>query len=110
MNREFINEVMETAREFPWIKRIDTRSVGRIVRIRLWINDEFIDLYYNSEFGTTSYAYIENGERRFGANNMKIGWHIHPYGEIEKHEPIEHLEIKKFLNILEKELKKRKKI
>ena len=43
-------------------------------------------------------------------NNWKIGWHIHPFGETEKHIPCNPLNIKEFLKMLENELKKRERI
>lgn len=41
---------------------------------------------------------------------MRIGWHLHPFGEINEHEPCEPITIEKFLIALEDELKKRKRI
>lgn len=80
------------------------------VRIRLWIDQAFIDVYYNAEDEITSYAYIEAGRRTFGANNMRMGWHLYPFERIEEHKPIKSLSIGRFLQMLENELKKRRKI
>jgi len=108
---EFIKEVLESAEEFPWIKRIEKVEKSRVhVKLRLWLNESFVDVRYNSRTGSTSYAYIEGDKRLFGANNWKIGWHIHPYGEVKKHIPCNPLNIKEFLMMLEIELNKRGKI
>lgn len=110
MPKRFVNEVREVAKKFAWIKRINSRIVGKVARIRLWINDSFKDVYYNSELGTTSYAYVENEKRIFGANNMRIGWHLHPFGELKGHKRSESMRISEFLKILEKQLKKKGRI
>ena len=41
---------------------------------------------------------------------MRIGWHLHPFGEIERHIPTKPITIEEFLKMLEKELKKRGKL
>ena len=97
MPKRFVNEVREVAKKFVWIKRINARIVGKVARIRLWINDSFTDVYYNSELGTTSYAYVENEKRIFGANNMRIGWHLHPFGELMEYKRSEPMRISGFL-------------
>lgn len=76
----------------------------------MFINDNFVDVYYNAEDEIVSYAYIESNNRIFGANNMKIGWHWHPYDDIQKYESSKSVTIGEFLKALEKELKKRNKI
>ncbi len=108
---EFIGDVLEGARDFPWIKRVEEveRSIVH-VKLRLWLNKSFVDVRYNSRTGSTSYAYIEGKRRVFGANNWKIGWHIHPFEETEKHVPCKPLTIGDFLRILEMELRRRDKI
>ena len=110
MVEEFYKEVTEAARQFTWIKRIDSRIVGKVMRARLWLNDEFVDVYYNAQTGTTSFAYIEKGERVYGANNMRIGWHLHPFGETNLHEVSSPFSIFDFLRSLEKELRRRGRI
>jgi len=41
---------------------------------------------------------------------MRIGWHLHPFGEVERHVPTKPVTIEEFLEMLEKELKKRGKV
>lgn len=108
--REFVESVLETAGKFPWIRRTEVKSTMAWARIRLWLNNSFVDVFYRRKTQNTSYSYIEEKKRVFGANNMKIGWHIHPFGENEKHQPINHITFEEFLKALEKELKKRHKL
>ncbi|GEM_PF-3223414 len=106
----FTSDVLKAAQTFTWVKRIATAPEGKVARIRLWINESFVSIYYNAVTGTTSYAYIESNNRFFGANNMKIGWHWHPYDNIQNHVRGEPITIETFLKTLEKELRKRNKI
>ena len=108
---KFIEKVSEAVKDYDRIKRLEIHRRTEIrVWLRLFLNDEFIETFHNSETASTSYAYIEGGERVFGANNMRIGWHLHPYGNVEKHELSQPITIEDFLKKLEEELiNKRKK-
>jgi len=37
---------------------------------------------------------------------MRIGWHLHPYGNVAKHEPSRPITIEDFLKKMEEELNK----
>lgn len=108
--KEFVNEVVNVSKRFPWIKRTTIEETAVWASIRLWLNEAFVEVFYRQRTGNISYAYIERRKRIFGANNMKIGWHLHPFGRVEEHEPIEPLPFGKFLQMLEDELRKREKI
>lgn len=108
--QDFAQEVRNAARSFPWIQRIEPTIIGKIARIRLWLNQDFVDIYYNAQTGSISYAYIEQGERKFGANNMRVGWHLHPFGAVSAHQSIPPLSPQEFFQRLEEELKRYKKI
>ena len=41
------------------------------VSVRLWLNDDFVSVFHNSETGSTYFAYIEKGERVFGINGRR---------------------------------------
>ncbi len=104
---KFIENVSEAVKDYDWIKRLEIQRRTEIrVWLRLFLNDKFIETFHNSETASTSYAYIEGGERVFGANNMRIGWHLHPYGNVEKHELSQPITIEDFLKKLEEELNK----
>lgn len=110
MPREFVDEILTTAKRFPWIKDIEPKIEGKIARVRLRLKDDFVDAYYNAETQTTSYAYIEKRKRIFGANNIRINWHLHPFGKKQKHKIVRSMNIRKFLQMLESELRNRKKL
>ncbi|MGB7531962.1 MAG: hypothetical protein WA977_03145 [Halobacteriota archaeon] len=103
----FVEKVSEAVKGYDWIKRLEIHRRTEIrVWLRLFLNDEFVETFHNSVTASTSYAYIEGGERVFGANNMRIGWHLHPYGNVAKHEPSQPITIEDFLKKMEEELNK----
>ena len=54
----------------------------------------------------TNYTYIELGKRVFGADNMKIGWHIHPFEDPTRHDVTGRaVSLEEFLQTLENKLK-----
>lgn len=106
----FVKRILSASAKFDWIKSVDVKTMETRAKIRLFLNDNFVDVYYNAEDEIVSYAYIESNKRVFGANNMKIGWHWHPYDDVQKHAQGESVTIETFLKALEKELRKMDKI
>jgi hypothetical protein len=54
--REFIDSILETARSFPWIRRTEVNSTIAFTRIRLWLNNSYVDVFYRRRTQNTSYA------------------------------------------------------
>jgi len=46
---EFAEHTLTVASKFRWIKRIESKVFRNRVRVRLWLNNSFVDVYYNSE-------------------------------------------------------------
>ena len=57
----------------------------------------FIDIFYAIRTGKISFAVVEKGERVFGADNLG-GWHCHPFGKPENHEPMVEPSIEEILS------------
>lgn len=106
MPEHFLKQALQAVKPFRWIRNTEHQITGVIVRLKLFLNNEsFVSVYYNANTGSTSYAYVENNERLFGANNMRIGWHIHPWGQEERHIASEVITIEQFLKRLQTALK-----
>ena len=104
----FIQSVLKSGQARQWIRCIEHQKVGKVARLRLFLSkNRFVAIYYNAGTGSTSYAYIEGHQPLFGANNRRIGWHIHPYGQETKHVKCKPITIEEFLQLLEKELRGR---
>jgi len=60
----------------------------------------FIDVFFNTETGKTSFALIKDGRRIFGADNTR-GWHLHPFSSPESHSPCAEISFESFLQQVE---------
>lgn len=106
MPESFLTQALQAAQSLSWVTHIEHQTSGRVVRLKLFLDSEsFVAVYYNADTGSTSYALVEQGQRLFGANNMKIGWHIHPWGQEDRHIRSEPVSIEEFLKRLEKALR-----
>ena len=47
----------------------------------------FIEVFYSPRTRRISFALLKGRERIFGIDNLN-GWHRHPFGEVERHQPI----------------------
>ena len=109
---EFKEEVDAACKQFSFIKEYKIlRDMPPYLKIRLEIaQNDYVDVVYNSDTGSTSYTYISDGKRLFGANTARIGWHIHPYENEKTHKLTKPVSLEMFLRELELELKKRGKL
>ncbi|MBN2393431.1 MAG: hypothetical protein JXR84_22050 [Anaerolineae bacterium] len=55
------------------------------VRVYLVQDEMFIDVFYNVATDKTSFALIKAGQRVYGADNAKMGWHKHPFDAAQRH-------------------------
>ena len=111
MPERLIQQVLQAVQTRSWIRRVEHQMVGKVARLRLFLaDDRFVAVYYNAQTGSISYAYIEGEQRLLGANNMKIGWHIHPYGQEATHLPSQPVSIEAFLRLLERALSEQGKL
>jgi hypothetical protein len=77
-----VQQVLQAVQSRSWIRRVKHQVVGKV-----------------------------GGEQRLlGANNMKIGWHIHPYGQEVTHVPSQPVSIEAFFHLLEQALSERGKL
>ncbi len=107
MPESVVQQVLQAVKSHSWIQRVEHQIIGKVAKLRLFLaDDRFVVIYYNynAQTGSTSYAYIEGEDRLFGANNMKIGWHIHPWGEEDKHVKSKPVTVEEFLRLLHEAL------
>lgn len=69
-----------------------------VLSMRVHLEDEsFIEVFYNATTSKTAYALIVDGQRIFGKDNVKIGWHVHPWDRPAAHESCEPVTFAEFL-------------
>ena len=71
--------------DIPSVRRLTPTSIS--VRISIE-SGGFIDAFYNEQTDTTAFAFIRKGRRLYGADNTG-GWHLHPFSDPGRHEPLE---------------------
>ncbi|MFZ1708203.1 MAG: hypothetical protein WAW20_06350 [Anaerolineae bacterium] len=61
----------------------------------------FVQMFYGAKSGSLYLALIEGERRLFGIDRESGEWHLHPYGAVERHEPLpQGLEPKPLLEFL----------
>jgi len=57
-----------------------------ILKVRVHLtNGWFIEVFYNLATAKTAFALISGGKRIYGKDNAKMGWHVHPFAQPERH-------------------------
>ncbi len=103
---EFVREVINTCAFSSFVKEIEILTFDMpVIKLRAYIDKNiFIEVFYNSETGKTSFALIKNGSRVYGVDNTK-GWHMHPFKNPEEHEFCNPVSFKEFHNTIEETIK-----
>ncbi len=71
------------------------------IRVHLTIANAFINVFYNVTTHKTAFALIMGNQRIFGADNAKMGWHKHPFGEPYRHVSCAPVDFAEFLSEVE---------
>jgi len=83
---EFEEEVASACSASPIVISVSLTGSGLTwARLRAYLLDgSFLEAFYNETTGKTSYAFIKDGKRIFGADNTE-DWHWHPFEDPEVH-------------------------
>lgn len=57
----------------------------------------FIDLFYSKRTERIDFALIEEENRIYGIDNLH-GWHHHPFGKVQQHQPIDEPTLEKIFS------------
>ena len=57
------------------------------VRVHLTVSSAFISAFYNVTTDKVAFALVRKDQRLYGVDNAKMGWHRHPFGDPDRHEP-----------------------
>ncbi|MEZ4834530.1 MAG: hypothetical protein R2873_21490, partial [Caldilineaceae bacterium] len=77
---ELLGRVIDICQETTFVSAYSVRTIDLdILSLRVHLIDEsFVDVFYNTATAKTAFALISNGQRIYGKDNAKIGWHVHP--------------------------------
>lgn len=100
---DYSKEIARICSESKIVKNWDVKIYeGVVARIRIFLVDKsFIDIYYNFATGKTSFAWIRDNRRIYGADNLGY-WHSHPIENPERHVKSTEISFKQFLLTVEK--------
>ena len=89
MAYKWLAAVKEAAKRYFPDKPTNTQIIRRTrVKIRIEIGEDiFADLFFREETERCDYTLIVAGKRYYGLDNLG-GWHEHPIGTPESHNPI----------------------
>jgi len=71
------------------------------VRVHLILAETFINAFYNVATDKAAFALIRAGQRIYGADNAKVGWHYHPFADPNQHIICPPMNFSEFLHAVE---------
>lgn len=101
---EFKQKVSSEIKSLPYIEKIEIIESNGIVsgKVTLKINC-FIRIFYNQKTIKISFSIILKGERIWAIDrDNRKGWHLHPFKNVKKHEPLNNPEIKEIIAEIKK--------
>ena len=87
---QLLSELQQVCYRSALVDHVETR-------VHLTRAETFINVFYNVATDKTAFALVESGQRIYGADNAKMGWHEHPFRNPARHEPCSPIEFKEFL-------------
>lgn len=73
-----------------------------IMSVRVFLsNSSFVSAFYNLATEKVAFAWIQEGKRRYGKDNAKMGWHTHPFEDPSEHRHCEPVDFVTFLREIE---------
>ena len=72
----------------PLVGHVEVQAVDAdtlSVRVHLTPAGAFISAFYNVATSKTAFALVEGGQRIYGVDNAKMGWHEHPFADPTQH-------------------------
>lgn len=72
----------------PLVDRVETQGIDAdtlSARVYLTRAETFINVFYNFTTDKTAFALVESGQRVYGVDNARKGWHEHPFGDPARH-------------------------
>lgn len=80
------------------------------VRVHLTIAHVFINVFYNVTTDKTAFALVREGQRIYGVDNAKMGWHRHPFDDPTRHVPCAPIRFAEFLAEVEAHYPRRERL
>ncbi len=97
---QLLSELQQACYRSALVDHVETRVIDAdtlSARVHLTHAETFISVFYNVATDKTAFALVESGQRIYGADNAKMGWHTHPLRNPAPHEPCQPVQFNEFL-------------
>jgi len=85
---QLLHDLRQACSRSSLVSHIEERLVDAdilSVRVHLTVARTFINVFHNITTNKTAFALIKGGQRLYGVDNAKMGWHRHPFGDPSQH-------------------------
>lgn len=97
---QLLYELRQACERSPLVSYIEERVMDDdtlSVRVHLTNSESFINVFYNVTTGKAAFALMRGGQRLYGVDNAKMGWHKHPFDDPARHVPCAPVRFEEFL-------------
>lgn len=87
---QLLHELRQACSRSSLVSHIEERLIDAdilSVRVYLTVAHTFVNAFYNVTTGKTAFALVREGQRLYGVDNAKMGWHRHPFDDPTRHVP-----------------------
>lgn len=98
----FLAEFEQATAEAGYFERVLLDVIEDVARGRGFLRaGMFLSFYFNGRTQTLAFALIEGNERLWGIDRDNfVGWHRHPLGATERHDPISPMSVSEIVQEL----------
>ena len=88
--KAFVEQTLVGLAEIPQVVDTSIATEGPIVDGYGYVSDTlYLHFYFNAETGTLAFALLQKQQRIWGIDyDNRRGWHLHPLGTSQRHQPI----------------------
>jgi hypothetical protein len=86
-----------------FVTSLDLHTEVFILKGRVYLRSNgFLEVYFNEQTQTLAIAWIANEQRKWGIDSDNLrGWHRHPLGNPEEHQPVVAMSIQEIIQELD---------
>lgn len=110
---EILKSIITACRHSTIVQSYTVRDMDEdILSVRVYLQEDafrteaFIEAFYNLATHRASFALIVAGRREYGKDNARQGWHVHPFGKPDDHQPCQETDFAGFLAEVEAHIRK----
>jgi hypothetical protein len=101
--QDLFNQILAACTRSSLVEAYTIRTLDPdILSMRVHLVDgSFVEVFFNATTYRTAFALIVSGQRIYGKDNAKMGWHVHPLNDPQSHLPCSSVSFEEFLAEIE---------